>query len=196
LNATRKNLLASGPQTADDAVKFWESIRDQTAAEVFLQQMLDAGLPESATETQRLFYELPYEKQLEKLVNLGSIRELADEYTRPTDRQKFMTRFGDYLLEGVELDHLVADPNGPVSSDDLGDRLAKQWKVAKGDRFRIEKIPYGVDGFGTDASKRARDMYRAWNRLKAGRAHYEERLFQQGLLGLRYEKEEKKKEGK
>ena len=187
LDATRESLLASAPQTAEDTAKFWESIRDKTAAEVFLDRLLSLGPPEDATESQRIFWELPYETQLDKLVNLSTIRELVDEYTAPSDRMKFLTRYGDYLLEGVALDHLIEDSNGPITGADLGARLAKQWKVEKDDRFRIERIPYGVDSFGTEASKRARDLYRAWNAFKAGRAHYEERLFKHGKLGLRYE---------
>jgi ABC-type uncharacterized transport system involved in gliding motility auxiliary subunit len=56
--------------------QFWQSIRDETAAEVFLQRLLDAGPPEDATEQQAAFWELGYEEQLEKLVNLGAIREM------------------------------------------------------------------------------------------------------------------------
>jgi hypothetical protein len=100
-----------------------------------------------------------------------------------------LTRYGDYLLEGVEMDHLVPDPQGLITVSDLGDRLVRQWKVSKDERFRLEKIPFGSDEFGTDVSKRARDLYRAWNKLKAGRAHYEEKQFRQGELGLRYGKE-------
>ena len=187
LDATRESLLASAPQTAEDTARFWENIRDETAAEVFLDRLISSGPPEDATESQRLFWELPYEEQLEKLVNLSAIRELVDEYTAPSDRMKFLSRYGDYLLEGVALDHLVEDADGPIAGADLGARLAKQWKVDKDDRFRIERIPYGADSFGTDASQRARDLYRTWNTFKAGRAHYEERLFKHGKLSLRYE---------
>jgi hypothetical protein len=56
--------------------QFWQSIRDETAAEVFLQRLLDAGPPEDATEQQAAFWELGYGEQLEKLVNLGAIREM------------------------------------------------------------------------------------------------------------------------
>jgi hypothetical protein len=134
---------------------------------------------------------LEYSQQLERLVNMGAIREIADEYA--TDRSKFLARYGDYLLEGLELDHLVADPTGLIRGSDLGGSLLKQYDIRPNDRFRLAKIPFGEDEAGTEASQRARDLYRAWNQLKAGRAHYEEKLFQRGLLGLTYEAEKKKK---
>jgi hypothetical protein len=193
MEGTRNALLASPPQSQEDSDHFWQSIRDETAAEVFLQRLLDAGPPEDATKQQAAFWELDYEEQLERLVNLGAIREIADEYAKESDRSKFLARYGDYLLQGIKLDHLVPDPNGPITGADIGARLAKQHQVSKEDRFRIEKIPFGSDNYGTDASQRARDLYRAWNKFKAGRAHYEEKMFKKGLLGLQYEDEKKKK---
>lgn len=123
---------------------------------------------------------------MERLVQLGSIREIADEYASENDRGRFLARYGDYLLEGLELDHLVPDPQGPIRGSDLSERLQKQHGITATDRFRLEKLAYGTDAFGTDAAHRARDLYRAWNIFKAGRAHYEEKLFQRGLLGLTY----------
>ena len=184
---TRKALLASPPQSQQDSDRFWKNLQDETAAEVFLQRLLEVGPPEGASEKQKLFWDLPYENQLEKLINLGAIREIADEYAKESDRSKFLARYGDYLLEGIMLDHLVSDPEGPISGADLGDRLVKHYKIGKEERFRLEKMPYGSDEFGTDTNKRARDLYRAWNKFKAGRAHYEEKRFKAGLLGLRYD---------
>jgi hypothetical protein len=191
MDATRNALLASPPQSQEESNQFWDSIRDETAAEIFLQRLLDSGPPEDATSSQKIFWEMPYEDQLAKLVNLGAIREIVDEYTKDSDRAKFLSRYGDYLLEGVTLDHLVPDPKGPISGKEIGDRLAKHFKVKPTDRFRLEKIPYGTDEFGSEKSQRARDLFRAWNKFKAGRAHYEEKMFQRGLLGLRYDEEEK-----
>merc|ERR1712008_365508 len=122
--------------------------------------------------------------QLERLVNLGSIREIADEYAKESDRSLFLSRYGDYLLEGLELHHLVPDPTGPIRGSDLGDALMKEYNVSTSDRFHLKRIKYGTDEFGTSASQRARDIFRSWNMLKTGRAHYEEKLFQKGLLGF------------
>mmetsp|Transcript_16709 Transcript_16709/g.46175 ORF Transcript_16709/g.46175 Transcript_16709/m.46175 type:complete len:218 (-) Transcript_16709:688-1341(-) len=187
-DATRQSLLASPPQTKEDSDSFWNSIRDETAAEVLLNRLLENGPPDSATEDEKLFWDLPYDVQLKKLVSLGAIRELSDEYTKHTDRAKFVARYGNYLLEGVEMEHLIPDASGPILGSEVGERLARQLKVEKDERFRIEKIPFGSDEFGTDASKRARAIFKAWNKFKAGRAHYEEKLFHQDLLGLRYAK--------
>jgi hypothetical protein len=184
MDGTRTALLSSPPQSKEDSDSFWNQIRDETAAEVFLQQLLDSK--SAVDDSSNPFWQLEYAQQLERLVNLGAIREIADEYGKESDRSKFMTRYGDYLLEGIDFDHLVADPTGPIRGSDLGERLMKHYQIGSNDRFRLEQIPYGTDEFDTEASQRGRDVYRAWNKLKAGRAHYEEKLFQRGLLGLTY----------
>eukprot|EP00934_Nitzschia_sp_Nitz4_P009095 Nitzschia sp. Nitz4//scaffold40_size135432//90735//92741//NITZ4_003254-RA/size135432-snap-gene-0.131-mRNA-1//-1//CDS//3329551249//9085//frame0 len=192
MEGTRNALLSSPPQTKEDSDKFWENVRDETAAEILLQQLLSAKNVEGDKSSSHPFWELDYKYQLERLVQLGAIRDIADEYASENDRAKFMARYGDYLLEGVELDHLVADPTGPIRGSDLGESLQKHYNIGPSDRFRLEKMAFGSDSFGTEASKKARDMFRAWNKFKAGRAHYEERMFKRGLLGLSYESTEKK----
>jgi hypothetical protein len=135
------------------------------------------------------FWDLDYSTQLERLVNLGAIGEIANEYTSLEGRSKFLSRYGDYLLEGVRFDHLVMDPAGPILGSDLGQQLQQKYKINHSDRFSLRKIQYGTDDFGTEASERARSLFRAWNKLKAGRANYEEKLFQRKRLGLTYDKD-------
>lgn len=190
MDATRVALLSSPPQTKDDSDRFWDSIKDETAAEIFLQKLLSAKNVDGVES--HPFWQLDYSKQLERLVALGSIREIADEYGSESDRSRFLARYGDYLLEGLELDHLVPDPQGPIRGLDIGGRLRDHYGIAATDRFRLEKLAYGSDAFGTEAAQRARVLYKAWNTFKTGRAHYEEKLFQRGLLGLTYEPREKK----
>lgn len=184
--------MAAPPQTKEDSDEFWSQIQDETSAEIFLQRLLAAKNVEGDDSSSHPFFQLEYGQQLDRLVQLGSIREIADEFGSEMDRSKFMSRYGDYLLEGVELDHLVADPTGPIRGSDLGERLRKQYDIGPNDRFRLELLEYGSDAFGTDAAQKAREIYVAWNKFKAGRAHYEEKLFQRGILGLTYEKEFKK----
>jgi hypothetical protein len=185
MEATRVALLSVPPQSKEDSDKFWESVRDETAAELFLQKMLSSKSVEGDSHP---FWQLDYPLQVERLVQLGCIREIADEWASDSDRSRFLSRYGDYLLEGVELDHLIPDPQGPIRGSDLSDRLQKHHGIQPTDRFRLEKVGYGTDEFGTEASQRARALYKAWNQFKAGRAHYEEKMFQRGILGLTYEK--------
>lgn len=192
MEGTRKALLASPPQSKEDSDSFWDSIRDETAAEVFLQKMLSAKNVEGDDSSSHAFWQLDYSKQLERLVELGSIRDIADEYSLGSDRSRFLARYGDYLLEGLELDHLVPDPQGPIRGSDLSDRLQKHYRISPTDRFRLEQLAYGTDAFGTEAAQRARELYKAWNTYKAGRAHYEEKMFQRGLLGLTYDSSSQK----
>eukprot|EP00534_Pseudo-nitzschia_fraudulenta_P009889 CAMPEP_0201151590 /NCGR_PEP_ID=MMETSP0851-20130426/12478_1 /ASSEMBLY_ACC=CAM_ASM_000631 /TAXON_ID=183588 /ORGANISM="Pseudo-nitzschia fraudulenta, Strain WWA7" /LENGTH=647 /DNA_ID=CAMNT_0047428473 /DNA_START=26 /DNA_END=1969 /DNA_ORIENTATION=+ len=183
LDETRKNILEGPPQRKEDADEFWDSIRDETSAEIFLQTLLDENTKKSSDHP---FYELDYQTQLQRLVNLGTIREVVNDYATEAERSKFLTRFGDYLLEGVQFDHLVPDAFGPISGSDLGQHLQEKYKIKPEERFSLKKATSGEDHFNSKAAKNARALFMAWNKLKAGRAHYEEKLFQKGLLGLSY----------
>ena len=107
-----------------------------------------------------------------------------------------MHRYGDYLLEGVEFEHLVPDPHGAITGGDLGVEAIRAWNVHHDDRFRLVKLPYKAGLTGDDdkegqsgaelAMERSRALYQAWNKQKAGRARYEEQMFVQGDLGLSY----------
>jgi hypothetical protein len=189
LDETRKNILETPPQEKEQADEFWDGLRDETSAEIFLQSLLS----EKKTDAVHPFWELDYQTQLERLVNLGTIREIANEYATEADRSKFLTRYGDYVLEGVQFDHLIPDPSGPIIGSDLGQHLQEKYKIEPTDRFSLKKIEYGADNFNSKASQNARGLYVTWNKLKAGRAHYEEKLFQNSLLGLSYETSRKKK---
>jgi hypothetical protein len=145
------------------------------------------GAPPGASILQAAFWELPYTEQLERLLNLGALRPVLDEYTTESDRVTFLQRHGDTLLAGVELEHLVQDPKGPIRYDDLDGNTADELGVTKDARFRLEMQPYQASASGDMSSQeKTRLLFMAWNQHKAGRARYEEKLFQTGRLGLRY----------
>ena len=113
---------------------------------------------------------------------MGTIRPLVDEYMDDQKRVDFMRRYGDYLLEGVELEHLVADPNGSISGMDLGMDAIRTWGIDQDDRFNIVRVPYKAgkrveladpeddddEMTGSEqAMERSRALYRAWNKQKA-----------------------------
>lgn len=183
LEKTRKNILEAPAQGKEEADEFWESLRDETSAEVLLQSLLEERVENSSDHP---FYELDYKTQIERLVNLGTIREIANEYATEAERSKFLTRYGDYLLEGVQFHHLIPDLSGPITGSDLGQHLHEKYNINPEDRFSLKKILYGEDDFNSETLTNARKLYTAWNKLKTGRAHYEEKLFQNGLLGLSY----------
>jgi hypothetical protein len=195
MDETREALLSSPPQTREESDTFWSSLQDETKADIYLQNLLQKGPPEGLSEDEKAFWSLPYAVQLEKLVNLGTVRPLLDDYMSEEDRKDFMRRYGDYLLDGVELDHLVPDPNGPITGMDLGIEASRAWGIEKEDRFKLVKLPYNAglkdEGHqgetGREASmERSRALFFAWNQQKAGRARYEETLFVRGDLGLSY----------
>jgi hypothetical protein len=183
LEETKKNLLEKPPQSKESANEFWSQLRDETAAEMFLQNLLES----KDTRDHHPFWSLDYQTQIQRLVNLGTVREIANEYATETDRSKFLARYGGYLLEGIRFDHLIRDPNGPILGSDLGDLLQAKYEIKPSDRFILRKLEYTED----EASEEARRLFQAWNKLKAGRANYEEKQFQKGLLGLSYEVKQK-----
>lgn len=187
LEETRKNILQAAPLNADDENKFWNSICDETSAELFLQSLY----AKDVNKSRHPFWSLDYKSQLERLVNLGSIGELANEYSTEADRSKFLTQYGHYILEGMQFDHLLPDPSGPIFGSDLGFHLQEKYSIDSGDRFRLKKISYGNENFDSSSLCYARMIYKEWNKLKVGRAHYEEKLYKKGLLGLTYEQSQK-----
>ena len=137
---------------------------------------------------------MPYEHQLQKLVNMGSIRPILDEYIEESDRQDFLEKYSSIFLEGLELECLIPDPNGPIALEDIGPDLREEFAAlhSQDQRFRIEKVAYETDEFGTERAQRARDLYRLWNEHKSNRARFEEAMFRKGFMNL----EEKKDAGK
>lgn len=200
--ATRKALLDSPPIAKEESDKFWQQVRDETDAEILLQSMKKTRAPspeEAVTTADRkarqafsLFQDLPYHVQLQKLVDLGTLRPMLDEYTSESERVKFLARYGEKLMEGVEMEHLVPDPEGPIRGDELG-RWGQDHGIGAEERFRNEMIKYGTEDFESGISQCARQMFNAWNTQKAGRARFEEIMFKKGRLGLRYNLDSKGK---
>jgi hypothetical protein len=174
---TRNALLVAPPMTREESNNFWNSIRDETEAELFLQS-LEQGTSASP------FWALDYRTQVERLAAIGgSLRPLLDENVDTATRMAFMERHSDKLLEGLELEHLVKDDvNGVITGADLrkfSNNPELSAGVADTDRFSIQTLPYGTN-------ERALALFQEWNHHKAGRARYEEYLFSSGKLGLRY----------
>jgi hypothetical protein len=184
-DTTRKALLSEPPVSRDESKAFWSQLQDEGQAAALLDVMRQDGAPVGASILQAAFWTLHYDDQLERLLNLGALRPLLDEYTSESDRTKFLQRHGDTLLAGVELEHLVEDPEGPIRYGDLDGSTADELNVSKDARFRLEMRPY-QSSQDMSAQEKTRVLFMAWNQHKAGRARYEERLFQTGRLGLRY----------
>ena len=194
-DATRIALLADPPVSAEESNEFWNQLQDESMVEILLDNMIEDGPPPGASILHESFWELPRKTQLHQLLNLGAVRPLLDEYTKETDRLRFLRRYGDAILTGVPLEHLVPDPAGPIKASDLSRELVSSLRIGEQERFRLEKLPYqGLANVNDrqrqqDAFEKSRLLYKAWNEHKSGRARYEEKLFQTGRLGLRYNDE-------
>lgn len=206
LDATREALLSEPPLSREDSDKYWSSLADETEAEVYLQDLLAKGPPpktdgETAAERKarkdvETFLSLPYERQLRKLVDMGTLRPIFDEYTAESDRAAFLRRHAASFMEGMDVEHLVSDPAGPIRAEDVGiGDMLDEGDVKRGGRYRIDMVRYGSDEYGTGAGEKARALWRAWNAHKAGRATYEEVMFKKGKIGLE-DKPEVEKKGK
>jgi hypothetical protein len=146
----------------------------------------ETEVDKKSREALEVFLSLPYDKQVHQLVTLGTLRPILDEYYKESDRLKFMEKYSETLLEGMEIEHLVSDPNGLITAQDIGPGFFnKNEKIDPNSRFSIEKIPYGTNDFGMTRSERARMLYRAWNTHKAGRARYAESQFKKGKMPLK-----------
>eukprot|EP00804_Cyclotella_cryptica_P010238 CCRYP_016703-RA/>CCRYP_016703-RA protein AED:0.02 eAED:0.02 QI:160/1/1/1/1/1/2/328/765 len=224
LEATRAALLSEPPIDSARSKDFWTKVRTETEAEIFLrdyrlhaEEKLRAFSSSSSTLTEeeknlqselQILLSIPLDRQLRKLVDMGTIRPILDEYTQNSDRQQFFEKYSTIFLEGLELEHLVPDPDGPIQLEDVGPTLREELSrsfsptdlgVFASDqepRFAIRKIAYGTDEFGTPRAQRARDLYRLWNEHKANRAKFEEAMFKKGFLGLKETRMgQKKKKG-
>jgi len=139
-----------------------------------------------------------FEDQLAKFVDMGTLRPILDDYASGSERQSFFAKYAHIFLEGLEMEHLVPDPDGPIGLDDVSSEIRAELSAelsqqdgndnigdtGKAPRFSIRMVAYGTDEYGTSRSERARELYRLWNEHKANRARFEEALFKRGYLGV------------
>jgi len=208
-DATRIALLSERPIDSNKSKEFWSKVHTETEAELFLEdyrkhaeerlQSLNDASSQTDEETQTVaelqaILSVPFERQLQKILDMGTLRPVLDDYARGTERNAFLDKYTPIFLEGLVMEHLVPDADGPIGLDDLSseirDELSRQWLPGDGmgsgsdqePRFAIQMIAYGTDEFATSRAERARDLYRLWNEHKAGRARFEEALFKKGFL--------------
>lgn len=229
--ATRASLLSERPVDTEKTKEFWSKVGTETGAETFLKDYRDSAEKKlnslwaseaPSDEDKAVMAELeailavPFDVQLDKLVNMGTLRPILDDYAPGKERAAFLEKYAPLFLEGVEMEHLVPDPDGPIGIDDLGsdlrEELSGEWSPSsalasggsdgKGPRFAIRMVAYGTDEYGTARAERARELYRLWNEHKANRARFEESLFKRGHLRLeedgqpRFKRKEKKSDKK
>eukprot|EP00984_Skeletonema_dohrnii_P012986 scaffold5333_cov95-Skeletonema_dohrnii-CCMP3373.AAC.2 len=206
-NATRIALLSERPIDSNKSKEFWSKVRTESEAELFLEdyrkhaeeklQALNDASSQTDEEKQSMselqaILDVPFERQLQKILDMGTLRPVLDDYAPGSERNAFLEKYTPILLEGLVMEHLVPDADGPIGLDDLSseirEELSQQWRPADGfgsdqePRFAIQMIAYGTDEFATSRAERARDLYRLWNEHKASRARFEEAMFKKGYL--------------
>lgn len=207
--ATRASLLSARPLDGDKTRDFWGKIRTETEADVFLRDYRSSAREElekmgesTAVDDDdgrraelEAILSVPYEEQLDKLADMGTLRPILDDYVPGSERASFLEKYTPMFLEGLEMEHLVPDPDGPIGLDDLSpamrEEMSGEWSPGddgggqhREPRFAIRMVAYGTDEYGTSRAEKARELYRIWNEHKATRARFEEALFKRGRLGL------------
>ena len=114
------------------------------------------------------------------LWNLAALRPLLDEYYPEEDREVFLDKYADILLEGVPLKHVVVSDEGAPSSS-LPPSWAKTFPA--GARVQLMNLAYRRT---LNEAGQVNDPYFYWKEHKVGRARYEEKLFRSKRLGLLY----------
>ena len=191
LEFTRDSLLSQPPLSRDASNSLFAKLKDETEAEIFLNELRSSYSSSSleqdgeGNQINSKFMSLPYDVQLAQLMTVGSLRPLYDEYTTEKERLKFLQDHQDKLLHGVPLETLIEDEKGPLRLD--ADIFEKDHiedsdpnSVTKKKRFRIEKIPYGESTSNRD------QILEAWGIFKSAKASHEQKLFEEGKLGLEY----------
>lgn len=168
--ATREALLSDPPiDSRAESDAFWDALQDERTVLAWLEQTGKENLPAPAAPwIPSGFWTLDESEQVERLLNLGALRPLLDEYATPAGRAAFLQEHLRTLLTGVPMEHFVRDEYGPIEASEIGEKEG---------RYSMENQAFGEN---------AKEVLQAWNQQKAGRAKYEERLFQTGRLGLRY----------
>ena len=143
---------------------------------------------------------VPYDVQLDKIVNMGTLLPILDDYAPMKERKAFLEKYAHVFLKGLVMEHLVPDSDGPIGLEDLSadlrEELSKEWTPSSGladgfssvdggkPQFAIKMVAYGTDEFGTSRADWKRELYPLWNEHKANRARFEEALFKRGHLRL------------
>ena len=202
--ATRISLLFERPVDTEKTKEFWSNSGTETDAELFLKDYRSsaeaklntlwseaATLTDEQKETQlelETILSVPFDIQLDKLVNMGTLRPILDEYAPGKERKSFLEKYAPIFLEGLEMEHLIPDPDGAIGIEDLSgslrDEFSKEWTPEAGrqePRFSIRMVAYGTDEYGTSRAERSRELYRLWNEHKVNRAKFEEKLFKKGM---------------
>lgn len=103
VEATREALLSRPAMRREASDSFFDALRDRTEAELFLDRLEKSRDSSSSADDDGLaaFLTLPYEERLERLLALGAMRPLHDEYHAVADDGKsteaFFERYGDVL---------------------------------------------------------------------------------------------------
>jgi len=175
---------------------FWDSIRDETEAERFVESNYsrnDDDTNDTNNNNAALveFQALPKSVQVTKLVQLYALRPVLDDYLPETKRLAWLVRHGRKFLEDLSFHHFVPDPEGPLTQERIeqimgGPFPAKDDRKSKKQQQQQRQPRYRIDVEPMLPSNRQKAILDGWRVHKAGRSRYEEHMFAAGKLGLRY----------
>ena len=192
LEETRNALLADPPFYQDQSDNFWDAIRDESAVEEYVEKLAQQYADEEDIEDPSMvdFLRLPKKTQVERLMQLSTLRPVLDEYTPETKRTAWMLRYGQQFLQDVKVEHFVLDPvEGTITGEQVMNVLGEDVEgIVKDGLYRVDMVPFGMleEENNATIAKAQAGVRELWQRHKSGRAEYEERMFKRSLLGVRY----------
>ena len=82
---------------------------------------------------------------------MGTLRPILDDNVLGRMRRAFLEKYAHVFLEGLEMEHLVPDPGGPIGLDDLApdlrEELSSGWSAPRPTpRDRLRRTAEGVAG--------------------------------------------------
>mmetsp|Transcript_16851 Transcript_16851/g.24667 ORF Transcript_16851/g.24667 Transcript_16851/m.24667 type:complete len:643 (+) Transcript_16851:147-2075(+) len=195
LNETRYQILSEPYFSPEQSETMWNTLADDTDAEILLQELLENSNELLANESGgdwKIFMELSYEEQLNKLKRIGKLRPIHDD-AYPSSSwgnenkqgvDEFVGDNIDIFREGVVVEDITPDLEGSITAKDLYHGLP-----VDENRFAYKTVSLGMSEKEKKDAERIAEhdlvLYKAWAKYHANRKNIEEELFREGLIGLR-----------
>lgn len=189
-NETRKSIFSEPYFPYDNDELMWTAMAEDTEAEMLLKELLasrDKMLAEGALAPEehaqwKEFEKLSFGEQLLKLRSINALQNITENPRTsvggmsPEETQAFVADHIEHLREGVEMEELVPDLDGPITAKDLYNLPEDEHRF----KYRTTIMEAGDDKDRVHTDK----LHKDWGRFMANVANNEEELYELGVLDL------------
>lgn len=189
-NETRKSIFSEPYFPYDNDELMWTAMAEDTEAEMLLKELLasrDKMLAEGALAPEEHaqwmeFEKLSFGEQLLKLRSINALQNITENPRTsvggmsPEETQAFVADHIEHLREGVEMEELVPDLDGPITAKDLYNLPEDEHRF----KYRTTIMEAGDDKDSVHTDK----LHKDWGRFMANVANNEEELYELGVLDL------------